>query len=91
MESTKRTIAIQLTGGMDERGGCRGWLTEEARKEGIELLRKQGFNYFTTYKDTNAEFAVSYAKVPESFYSECLVKNPNHGWMVRHPGYDLMF
>jgi hypothetical protein len=121
---------LQITQHTD-RGGNRGYDTTQERDEDIAALREQGFDHFTTYRDTQASIALMYGKTLETEYAEltkkllsqhslgggepttesdrkrlrflekCLADKeerikslppmPRNGWMVRHPGYDLMY
>ena len=80
---------IQITPHTD-RGGTRGYDSDAERETDKQTLRAGGFDHFTDYRDTAAEFALSYG-------IQCWDDNapkrtpPQHGWMVRHPGYDLMY
>lgn len=40
----------------------RGYSSLANRKRAIAALRKQGWNHFTCYKDTKAEFALQFGK-----------------------------
>lgn len=45
-----------------ERGGTRGYDSEQERYDDIEALKKQGFTHFVHYRDTQAPIALCYAK-----------------------------
>lgn len=72
----------------NHRGGVRGFNSEAERQEGIAELRAKGFNYFTCYKDTQAEYAVSYGRtvVMAAMPVDSRPWQPTPG----HPGYDLL-
>ena len=68
------------------RGHVRIYKTRQGRKSAITQLRKQGFNYFTTYLDVQG-FGVSIAAIPESIMPVRVAQLPN---LVGNSGYDLM-
>jgi hypothetical protein len=45
-----------------ELGGCRGYDSVEERDADILALRAEGYDHFVTYRDTQAEVALSYGK-----------------------------
>lgn len=42
------------------RGGCRGYDSDDERTLDIIALQELGYNHFTTYRDTEAKYALSY-------------------------------
>jgi len=44
------------------KGRIRGYESRADRKRAIAMLRRQGYNYFVCYRDTQSEFALQYAK-----------------------------
>jgi len=78
---------IQLTP-HNERGGCRGYDTQQEREIDITRLRCEGFNHFTTYRDANSPIALSYGKSPFQATNVLLQKpwSPKPG----DRGYDLL-